>query len=158
MRLARPDRGGCGAPSGFALPLALFLLVLSSLLAALLLDDALQELRTARGDVAGARAQAAVGSSLADLLASRPDSAILTLPRGATLGSESASGADTTRLTIQSLGNGMLRVTAVARTWSGGEHGDASNLGFLRVVPDSSGPAGSLRYRRIPGWWWAPLP
>jgi Tfp pilus assembly protein PilX len=143
---------------GFALPLALFLLLLSSLLVAMLLDGALQELRTARGDVALARAQAAAGSALADLLSSRPDSTMLALSRGSTITGTTVTGADTTHLTIQSLGRGLLRVTAASRTWSGGVRGDASNLGFVRVLPDSAGAPGALRYRRIPGWWWAPIP
>ena len=161
MRPARPDRGRFEvfeARRGFALPLALFLLLLSSLLVALLLDGALQELRTARGDVALARAQAAAGSALADFLSSRPDSTLLARPRGTATQAVMVAGADTKRLAVQSLGGGMLRVTAVARTWAGGVRGDASNLGFVRVVPDSAGPPGSLGYRRIPGWWWAPLP
>lgn len=161
MRRAVPDpgrSGASGARRGFALPLALFLLLLTSLLVALLLDGALQDVRIARGDLALVRAQAAAGSALADLLSSSPDSTLLTIPRGASVRSTTVAGADTTRLTVQSLGGGMLRVTSVARTWSGGVRGDASNLGFVRVLRDSSGPPGTLRYRRIPGWWWAPLP
>lgn len=158
MRPARPDRGRRAVRRGFALPLALFLLLVISLLAALLLDGALQELRTARGDVALARAQAAAGSALADLLSSRPDSSLLAVPRGGTIASSAFSGPDTTRLTVQSLGGGLLRVTAAARSWAGGVRGDASNLGFVRVVPGSGGPSGALEYRRLPGWWWAPVP
>jgi hypothetical protein len=134
------------------------LLLLSSLLVALLLDGALQELRMARGDVALARAQAAAGTALADLLSSQPDGTVPALPRGAATQAVSVSGADTTRLTVQSLGGGMLRVTVTARSWDGSVRGDASTLGFVRIVPDSAGPPGSLRYRRLPGWWWAPIP
>jgi hypothetical protein len=148
----RVERGG------FVLPLALFMLMVIALLAALLLEGAVQELRSARGDVAGARAQAAAGSALADFLASRPDSSLLARPRGVTSAGSSPIGAETTRVSLQSLGNGLLRVTAGARVWSGGVRGDAANLGFVRIVPDSGGPPGTLRYRRLPGWWWAQLP
>jgi hypothetical protein len=140
------------------LPLALFMMMAIALLTALLLDGAVQELRSARGDVAAMRAEAAAGTALADLLASRPDSALLASPRGAVATGSVAAGADTTRLTIQSLGNGMLRVTAGARAWSGGVRGDASTLGYVRIGPDSSGPPGTLRFRRLPGWWWSQLP
>jgi hypothetical protein len=140
------------------LPVALFMLMVTALLTALLLDAAIQELRIARGDVAVARAQAAAGTALADLLDSSPDSGQLTLPRGVVASSTAAAGAETTHVTLQSLGNGMLRVTASARNWTAGVRGDATNVGFARIVPDSSGSPGSLRYRRLPGWWWAQLP
>lgn len=149
---------GSFARRGFVLPLALFMLMVMALFVALLLEGAVQELRIARGDVAGARAQAAAGTALSDFLASHPDSALLARPRGFFASGSSTAGADTTRVTLQSLGNGMLRVTASARVWSGGARGDAANLGFVRIVPDSSGSPGSLRYRRLPGWWWAQLP
>lgn len=157
MRSARPDQRGA-ARRGFALLLALFMLMLIALLAAVLLDGAVQELRIARGDVAGSRAQAASGSALADLLASRPDSALLARPRGAISTGLIASGAETTTVALQSLGNGLVRMTASARVWSGGVRGDAASIGFVRIVPDSAGPLGTLRYRRLQGWWWAQLP
>ncbi len=146
------------ARRGFALPLALFMLTVIALLAALLLQAAVQELRIARGDVAGARAQAAAGSALADALATAPDSAILTLPRGATSVALVATGAETARVAVQALGHRVVRITATARAWSGGVRADAGTLGFVRVVPNPLGPPGGLRYERLPGWWWAPIP
>jgi Tfp pilus assembly protein PilX len=143
---------------GFALPLALFTLTVIALLAALLLQGAVQELRIARGDIAGARAQAAAGSALADALAVSPDSAVLALPRGTTSVALVTAGADTTRVAIQTLGHRLVRISATARAWSGGVRADAGTLGFVRVVPDPAGPPGSLRYERLPGWWWAPIP
>jgi hypothetical protein len=140
------------------LPLALFMLVVIALLAAVLLQGAVLELRTARGDVAQARAQAAAGSALSELFVSRPDSALLVRPRGAISSGTNAAGAETTTVAVQSLGNGILRVTAIARVWSGGLRADVTNLGFVRIVADSFGAPGSLRYQRLPGWWWAQLP
>ncbi len=134
------------------------MLIAIALLAAILLDGAVQELRIARGDVAGSRAQAASGSALADLLASRPESALLARPRGAISTASIAAGAETTTVAVQSLGNGLIRMSASARIWSGGQRGDAASLGFVAIVPDSAGPPGALRYRRLPGWWWAQLP
>jgi Tfp pilus assembly protein PilX len=150
-----PARSGRG---GFALPLALFMLMVIALLAAILLDGAVQELRIARGDLAGSRAQAASGSALADLLASRPDSAMLGRTRGAISGASSGTGAESTTVAVQSLGNGIMRATASARSWSGGVRGDATTVAFARIVADSAGPPGTLRYRRLQGWWWAQIP
>lgn len=159
MRSARPEvaLSPC-VRSGFVLPLALFMLTVIALLAALLLEGSVQELRIARGDLAGAHAQATAGSALSDALGSRPDSSILSTPRGFATTAVTVAGGDTTTVTTQSLGNRVLRVTAGSRSWSGGVRADATDVGFVRVVPDSAGPPGSLRYRRLPGWWWAQLP
>jgi Tfp pilus assembly protein PilX len=143
---------------GFALPLALFMLTIIALLAALLLQGSIDELRVARGEVAAARAQAAAGSALADVLAAIPDSAVLARPRGTITPTVIAAGPETTRVSVQSLGGGLVRVTAGARVWSGGVRADASNAGFFRIVADPAGMPGSLRYQRLPGWWWTQIP
>jgi hypothetical protein len=138
--------------------MALFMLTVTALLAALLLESSLHELRIARGDVALARAQAAAESALTDLLASSSDSAVLARPRGTAASAIAVAGADTARVLLQSLGNGLFRLAVAARSWAGGVRGDAANLGFARLVSDSAGPPGSLRFRRLPGWWWTQLP
>ena len=143
---------------GFALLLALFLMLSMAFLVAILLDGALQELRASRGDLAAARAQAAAGSALSDLLASRPDSALLALPRGSVMVSATIAGADTTRVSIQALGGGLVRCLASARIWSGGVLAEAATLAFARVGLDSAAAPGTLQFRRLPGWWWAELP
>ena len=143
---------------GFVLPLSLFLLLTMSLLVALLIDSALQELRTSRGDLAVARAEAAAGSALSDLLAGTPDGARLALARGTASAVTWISGTDTLHASSQSLGGGLVRFVAGARTWAGGVRADATTIGFTRIVTDSAGPPGALRYRRLPGWWWAELP
>jgi hypothetical protein len=140
------------------LPLALFTLAATALLVALLLEGAVDELRVARGEVAAVRAQAAAGSALADLLASQPDSALMVRPRGIAWQGSSAVGADTTRVTLQALGNRLFKVTAGARAWYGGVRADAATTGFARIEADSMVSPGGLRYRRLPGWWWAQLP
>ena len=134
------------------------MLLTMALLVALLLESAVQELRVARGDLAAARAQAAAGSAIADLLASAPDSALLALPRGATSAGTRAAGPETTRVSLQSLGAGIVRVTASSRYWVGGVSADAASLSWARIIPGSVGPPGGLRFRRLPGWWWAQLP
>ena len=149
---------GAGVRRGFVLPLALFMLTVLGMLAALLLEDSVAELRIARGEVAGARADAAAGSALSDALSSIPDSAMLALPRGTITPSLVAAGGETTRVAVQALGGGVVRVTIAARAWSGGVRAEASNVGLMRIVSDASGPPGSLRYQRLPGWWWARNP
>jgi hypothetical protein len=150
----RSDR----ARAGFVLPLSLFMLLSIAMLVAVLLDGSLQEVRTARGDLSAARAQALAGSLLASMIAAPADSGILALARGARRTTVVSSAADTTTADIQSLGSGLVRIVATARTWSFGIRADAILVGFARVVPDSAGSVGALRYRRLPAWWWAQLP
>ena len=139
------------------MPFALMVLVVGAMLVSLILDGAVQELRTSRGELAAARAEAAAGSVLADLLAAPPDSSFASLSRGAGMQSVFVSGADTARLTLQALGGTLARVVVTARSWSGGVRADAGALAFLELLPDASVPA-SWHFRRIPGWWWAVYP
>jgi Tfp pilus assembly protein PilX len=158
MRPASRDARCGDARRGFALPLSLFMLMVVALLVALLLEGAVQDLRTSRGDLAAARAQAAAGTALADFFALGADSALLAAPRGATATSTRAAGAETTRVALQALGGGLVRVTATTRFWSAGVRADAEILGLAHLTPDSGGAPGRLRIRRLPGWWWAQLP
>jgi len=132
-------------------------LVVGAMLVSLILDGGVQELRTSRGDLAAARAEAAAGSALAELLATPPDSAFASLSRGAGIQSVLVAGADTVRLTLQALGGSLARVVVTARSWSGGVRADAGALAFLALSP-VAGPPASLHFSRIPGWWWAVYP
>lgn len=142
---------------GFALPFALMVLVVGAMLVSLILDGGVQELRTSRGDLAAARAEAAAGSALADLLAAPPNSSFASLGRGGAIHSVLVSGADTVRLTLQALGGNLARVVVTARSWSGGVRADAGALAFL-VVSFEAGPPSTSHFSRIPGWWWAVYP
>jgi hypothetical protein len=140
------------------LPLALFTLIVFALLAALLLDGAVMELRVARGDVSLARAQAAAESALADVLSTPVGGDFLLLPRGGSRESVFSGAGDTVRVTVQSLGGGVARVVTSARSWTLGTRADAATLALLRAFPDSLSSPSSLRFHRLPGWWWAQLP
>ena len=132
-------------------------LVVGAMLVSLILDGGVQELRTSRGDLAAARAEAAAGSALADLLAAPPDSSFASLGRGGAIQSVRVSGSDTTRLTLQALGGNLARVVVTARSWSGGVRADAGALAFLELSI-VAGPPSTSHFSRIPGWWWAVYP
>ena len=146
-----------GRRSGFALPFALMVLVVGAMLVSLILDGGVQELRTSRGELAAARAEAAAGSALADLIMTPPDSTFASLSRGAGIQRVLVSGADTARLSLQALGGSLARVVVTARSWSGGVRADAGALAFLLLSP-VAGPPGPSHFSRIPGWWWAVYP
>jgi hypothetical protein len=143
---------------GFVLPLSLFMLLTIGVLVALLTEGAIQELRVSRGDVAAARARAAAGTALSSLLGAVPDSAMLALPRGTRSTAISISGGDTTQLTVQCLGAGLVRLTAGARSWLAGMRADAGVMAFAWIVADPANPPAGLHFVRLPGWWWAELP
>jgi Tfp pilus assembly protein PilX len=147
-----------GLRAGFALALALFALVVLTLLVGLLFDAGVQEVRMARGQVASARAQAAAESAFADLLDSRPDSGLVLATRGTARQSTWAGPEDTALVVLQALGTATVRVVITAHAWSGAIRADAGAVAFLRVLRDSAGPPGTLRFQRLPGWWWAPIP
>ena len=132
-------------------------LVVGAMLVSLILDGGVQELRTSRGELATARAEAAAGSALADLLAAPPDRSFASLSRGAGIQTVLVLGADTARLTLQALGGSLARVVVTARSWSGGVRADAGALAFLELSP-VVGPESASHFRRIPGWWWAVYP
>lgn len=143
---------------GFALPLALFALVVLAMLSAFLLDGALQEVRISRGDVALASAQAAAETGLADVLVAPADTSLSSTARGTLWQSVAAHGADTVRVTMRFLGGGLIQTITSARSWSLGVRADASTLALLRVQPDSAPGSATLRFHRLPGWWWARVP
>ena len=72
--------------------------------------------------------------------------------------SVTASGRDTVRVSVQALGSGLVRVVTSARSWAAGVRADANTLVLLRVLADTGAPSHPLKYRRIPGWWWAQIP
>ena len=141
---------------GFALPLVLLALIALVLLTAILLDEDVQELRAARGDVAMSRAEAAAESAFADLLSSDIDSGLVGAARGWRRSSLVAAGGDTVRTELQALGGAMFRLVVGARSRSAENRADARNVLFLRLRPDSGGGTSGLRFQRLPGWWWAP--
>ena len=146
-----------GRRPGFALPFALMVLVVGAMLVSLILDGGVQELRTSRGELAAARAEAAAGTALADLLAAPPDSTFASLGRGGAIQTILVAGPDTARLTLQALGGNLARVVVTARSWSGGVRADAGALAFLELSL-GVGPPTTAHFSRIPGWWWAVYP
>jgi hypothetical protein len=129
-----------------------------ALLVSILLDVAVQELREGRGDLVGARAEAAVATALADRLAGPPASDFAAWPRGAISRETVVAGADTAEVMVQALGGGLARVIVAGRAWSAGVRADATSVAFVRAFPAGPGTPPPLRFHRIPGWWWTPIP
>ena len=152
LHAARPKR------RGFALALALFTVIVLTLLVALLFDAGVQDIRTARTEMAATRAQAVAEGALAALVSSRPDIGLISDPRGTRRQSTIEQRGDTARVALQVLGSGTVRVVVSSSAWSGNIRAAAGSIAFFRVIADSFGAPGALQFRRLPGWWWAPNP
>ena len=109
-------------------------------------------------EATAAASRAASLRAVSDLSSRHPASAVLVLPRTSITASMTSAGPDTTRVSWQSLGGGLVRCLASARSWSGGVFAQASTVAFARVGLDSGATTGTLRFRWLTGWWWDALP
>ena len=140
------------------LPLALVVLVAIALLAALLFDAGLEELRAARSDLARVRAASLADGALAGLIETPGDSALETLAVGESQRTTVPAGGDSAELSVQPIGGSLLRVTVVARVANGRSRTREGALAFTRLTVDTVGGARALRLRPLAGWWRSPLP
>jgi hypothetical protein len=143
---------------GVALPLALLVLVVVALFAALLLDSALQEMRTARGSTAASRAQSALESALAATITEPVDSIGAQLVAGASRDRVWSTSGDSVAVRVQSLGGSLRRVVATATAVTGSARAVAGAVAYLRVTDDSASAGGDRRLRPVIGWWWSTNP
>jgi len=155
---ARPDSRAGPGRRGIVLPLALLVLVAVALLAALLFDAGVQEVRAARGGVAAARAMAALERALADLMTAPLDSAVLAPTPGTVTRTVNVGPGDSADVVVQAIGRGTVRVVIRAGAREARARAAEGVVAFLRVVADSSEGVPVLRLRPLPGWWRAPLP
>ena len=151
------DRKANRRRRGVALPLALFALLTLALMISLLLDAAMQEYRTAGGDIAAVRASAAAERGLALFLGGTVDSALVALPRGGSV-ARMLPGADSVAVVVQSLGGALARLTISAHVWSDGARADAGAIALVRYELDTTTAPAVFRPRPLPGWWWTPNP
>lgn len=142
---------------GFALPLAIAVLVAVTLVVALVLDGAIAAFRSAGADLELARVEAAAETALASTLDARLDTAALRAPNGTTLWARSIGGRDSETTTIQVVSGQIVRVVVQVRRTSRGDRLSAGRLAFAVIVTDSTTPA-EVRISLLPHAWWAPIP
>jgi hypothetical protein len=151
--MARADRRG--VRRGVALPLALFALLAVALLVALVLDAAVQELRSSRGELGGLQAAAAVETALADALAAARDSALWAArPIGAMVLERRLAGGDTVDVASERLADSWYRMVVSARIGVAGDRASAGAIAFVQLV--RTPPDSAFRLAPIPGAWWSP--
>lgn len=145
------------AHSGFALPLAIVVLVAFSLAIGLIVDGAVSTFRAASADFELARAGAAAESALAEALDSRLDTAVLHLAPGTVLSHDGSAAPDSVETTVQLLLPPMVRILVVLHSRHGGLRVSAGRLATGRLSPDQVS-AGDLRIIPTRSAWWVPIP
>jgi hypothetical protein len=138
--------------------LALVALLAVVLLAALLFDSGLDEVRSARADFARARAASDMERALADLMSAPPDSALAAMPVGRSRAAVARSGFDSTSTTVQPIGHSILRLTVTAHVTVGGARARQGTVAFALLASDTVAGMGTPRLRPIGGAWRFPLP
>lgn len=140
-------------PAGFALPLALVIVLALALLESLLIEGAVARLRTSASSLSAAVAAAAAESALARTLATRFDSLAAMSGPGATLMAESAPPPDSLVLTVVVLQPGLARIHIAATTIRGPVRAIAGRTAYVEIVRDTTIPSESF-VRPLPRLWW----
>lgn len=142
---------------GFAVPLAVLVLIILALLAALGIDAALGELRTGTASLVEARAGALAETGLAKALVQRLDTAARHLAAGSVLFVVLEAQPDTVMAMAQVVEPGVARVTVSAVARRGALRGIAGRYAFASIVPDSV-VATETVLRPFAERWWVSLP
>ena len=150
MRREPPTEGG---RRGFVVALALLVLVAVALLASLLFEAGIEELRAGHADLARVRAASLVEEGLADIVAPPADSTLAGMPRGGWRRRTSATGNDSTLLSLQALGGSVFRITVESRVIAAGARARQWTVAFVRLTVDSAGGRRTFRMRPIDDWW-----
>lgn len=150
-RLMRAESGD--VPRGFALPLALAIVLAVALVEVLLIDGALARARGASSAAAETAAAAAAESALALGLALRLDSSAIRQPAGTTLASWSSPAPDSTWLTVRVMQPGIARVAAKASVMRAGLRAIAGRSAYVEIELDPAFP-GEAALRPLPRLWW----
>jgi Tfp pilus assembly protein PilX len=154
FRVPLPDRL---TRAGIAAPLAVIMLIAVALLGLLMMEGALNELRTGAAAVAESRVAARAESALAQALVQPLDTSALSRPPGSVLLEEASASPDSTILRIAALGQGLVRLTV--RVSSGDRHLRvyAGRIALLGLRTDSAVPS-QVRMVPIKAHWWVASP
>lgn len=152
---ARDDPAQCRG--GFAMPLAILVILALALISALGVEAALGALRSDTAGVVEAQAAVRAETGLATALAHRVDSAALRGSAGTVLFTLVETLRDTVTVVAQVVEPGVARVVVTAIVRRAQFRGIAGRYAFTRLVVDSATP-GRARLRPLPANWWAAMP
>jgi hypothetical protein len=142
---------------GFAAPLAIVMLIAVALLALLMVEGALGEVRAGSAVAAEARVIRRAETVLAEMLARGFDSSVVSLPSGSVLLHESTGGPDSAFAVIQLAGGGIARVAITVRSAGSGVRVFAGRQAFVSLRPNPD-VHGELILSPLAGNWWVTTP
>lgn len=143
--------------AGFAMPLAILIMLALALISALGVEAALGALRADTAGVVEAHAAVRAETGLARALAHRVDSTALGDPPGTVLFTLAETLPDTVTVVAQVLERGVARVLVTAVVRRAQFRGIAGRYAFAVITADSTMP-GRLRLRPLPSNWWVAVP
>lgn len=146
-----PDGGA--RRGGFAVPLAVVLLIAVALMASLLLEAALSELRAGSAARAESRVVVAAESALAQGMAVRLDTAVLRLTAGARPLSQTRVEAESVRVELQVVQPGLARLLVSATSGATGIRVSVGRTALVSFRRDSLIPGEVVLSPIGPDWW-----
>ena len=145
------------APRGFALPLAVAVLIAVTLAMALVLDGALAAFRSGSADLQASRAEMAAESALAAALGTRFDPAARAAGAGTVLVTAVTAGRDSVSTLVQVVEPAVVRIVVSATRMTGRVRSSAGRMALARLRIEPSAPAEALLVPIGPAWW-VPVP
>lgn len=142
---------------GFALPMAIVLLVTFSLAVALLIDGAVASFRSAGADLELTRVAGAAETALATGLEARLDTAAWHAAPGTILLLSLATAPDSVSTLVQMLSAPTVRIVSVVKATRTGFRVSVGRLAYARLLRDSTAGI-ELRIVRVRPGWWVPIP
>lgn len=142
---------------GFAVPLAVLIVIALAFLTALMLDAAVAEFRSGDAWLSESRAVAAAETESAEVLATRLDSAVLLVSAGTVVLRRVQTGVDSASTILQVLGPGMARLTVFVTSGTGRFRAIAGRQIFVRMALAPGTPA-EVELRPLPGPAWIAIP
>ena len=150
-------RSGTRHRKGFAVPLAILVVIALALVTALMLDSAVAEFRSSNAWYAESQATAAAETASAVALSTRFDTAALHASAGTALLRHVDIADDTVGVVVQALGEGLARLTVSVASGHGRLRVIVGRLIFLRMVESADVgselnlvPLGSLSWVATP--------
>jgi hypothetical protein len=133
------------------------MLIAVALLALLMIEGALGEVRSGSAVAAEARVVGKAETALADMLSRGFDSSVVSLPAGHVLLQESTGGTDSVYALIQLAGGRLARVAIRVRSMAAGIRVFAGRQAFVSIRANPAVP-GEVVLAPLAGNWWVTTP
>jgi len=145
------------AQRGFALPLAVAVLIAVTLAMALVLEGALAAFRSGSAELEASRAEMAAESALAAALGTRFDPVVRTAGAGTIIVTSVTAGRDSVTTLVQVVEPAVVRIVVSVSRLSGRVRSSAGRMALARLVVEPTALAEAVLVPLGPAWW-VPVP